>query len=126
MKRFALFLFALMISRAYAGGQGGLTCNLNINGQQQEWRISGDSDRGLFTVRVGNQVVIRQKAMSLSYGVGANVQPYVDAFKFLVELKPLETFLVVKADGGTAFVTPLSGDSARNIGRCTDSPFEGL
>jgi hypothetical protein len=126
MKRLVLFLFALMISPAYAGGQGGLTCTLNINGQQQEWRISGDSDRGLFTVRAGNQIVMRQKTMSLNYGVGANVQPYVDAFKFFVELNAMQAFLVVKADGGTAFTTPLSGDNARNVGRCTDSPFEGL
>jgi hypothetical protein len=126
MKRLVLSLFALMISPAYAGGQGGLTCNLNINGQQQEWRISGDSDRGLFTVRVGNQIVIRQKTMSLNYGVGADVRPYVDAFKFLVELRPMQTFLVVKADGGMAFLTALSGDNERNVGRCTDSPFEGL
>lgn len=125
MRWLGLLVFAIMISPAYAG-QGGFTCNLNIDGKQQEWRISADSDRSQFTARIGNQIIIRQKTVSVDYGMGANMQPYADAFKFLVELKPMQTFLVVKVDGGTAFITPLSGSNPRNVGRCTDSPFEGL
>lgn len=125
MRRLLFCLVFFCAAQAHAG-PAAVKCTVQLPGGKPEvWHLSADSDKGVYTARLNNVIVKQRKPFELVYTFN-NFKPSVTAFKFLIELSPMQQYFVVESNGGLAFTTALSGSYRRQVGRCVDDQFLGL
>jgi len=105
-------------------GQAGLLCKLTINGQRQDWQISIDLKRSLYTARVNNAVVRQRQAAILDVVLGNSLTPQPGQLRLQVNLG-INMYMAIKPNN-QAFLQPLSGSNPTPVGSCTDMAFQGL
>jgi hypothetical protein len=127
MRVSALIFILLTPSIAHAAtAQIGLKCEISARGNVEEWRISADMNRGLYTLRIGNDVFRRNQTFTVDVDFGPTLQPIPKATKFAVQLTPQRYWLVLRPDSKSAWFTSLNGSNPVPLGTCADGKFEGL
>lgn len=119
-------VIALVLSTPAFAGNTGFQCWLDIGGKKAWYNLSADGDKGLYTMRSGNEVVKQAQPFEVEMGFGANMKPSVKALKFVVQMAPMDYMLVITPQTGQAFMSSVSGSTARMIGACQEVDFKGL
>lgn len=113
-------------SKSDTSSQVGLICRVNTEQGQQSWRISVDTQRGLYTARTDTGIVRQRREATVDMLVGASVVPQFGQLKMMVQLGSFDKFFLVMKPDMKLFWTPLSGSNPAPAGYCQDAKFEGL
>lgn len=111
-------------AKSRAPGESGFSCNLIIGGQRQDWYISLDLIKGLYTARMNNAVVRQRQAAIMDVVLGNTMTPEPGQLRLQVNLGT-NMYLVIKPEG-QAFLTPPSGSNPAPAGSCKNAAFQGL